>query len=177
MKINVGTANRIKLEAVEETIGNYDFLAGARVTGIDVGSGVADQPKSLEETVAGAKNRAKNSFTDCDLSVGIEDGLMAVPGTRTGYMNTSVCAFYDGKNYHLGFSAAFEYPPKAVELVESGRDINQAFYELGLTRDPKIGSAKGAIGILTKDRWIRKDTVKQSLTAALIQLDNKKLYL
>jgi non-canonical (house-cleaning) NTP pyrophosphatase len=32
------------------------------------------------------------------------------------------------------------------------------------------------VGILTKGRWTRRDTVKQALVAALIQLDNKNLY-
>jgi inosine/xanthosine triphosphatase len=176
MKINVGTANKIKIEAVKETVASYDFLSDAVVEGIDAGSEVSDQPKSLEETIRGAKNRARNAFRDCDLAAGIEDGLMAVPETLTGFMNISVAAFYDGARYYLGLSSGFEYPPEAVNLVNGGKDINEAFHALGLTDDPKIGSAGGAIGILTKNRWVRKDTVKQALIAALIQLDNKNLY-
>jgi non-canonical (house-cleaning) NTP pyrophosphatase len=45
-----------------------------------------------------------------------------------------------------------------------------------LTNDPKIGSARGAVGILTKNRWRRKDTIKQAVIAALVQLENKNLY-
>jgi len=185
MKINVGTANKIKVDAAKETIDGYDFLNGAVVEGIDAGSGVADQPKSLEETIQGAQNRAKNAFEGgCealslekgDLAIGIEDGLMTVPQALTGFINVCVAALYDGKRFYLGISSGFEYPPKAIELVKNGQDINQAFYALGLTDDPKIGSDRGAIGILTKGRWVRKDTVKQALTAALIQLDNQDLY-
>lgn len=176
MKINIGTKNTIKIDALRETIAGYDFLKGARVDGVDSNSEVADQPKSLEETICGAKNRAKSAFGGCNFSVGIEDGLMTVPQTLTGSMNLCVCAFYDGTRYYLGTSAGFEYPPKAIDLVAKGRDINQAFYELGLTDNPKVGSALGAIGILTKNRWCRKDTVKQSIIAALIQLENKNLY-
>lgn len=176
MKINIGTKNKIKADALREITAEYDFLNKARVKTIETDSGVDDQPKSLEETVRGAKNRAKTAFGDCDFSVGVEDGLMSVGQAATGFMNLCVCAFYDGQRYYLGTSAAFEYPPKAIELVGKGRDINQAFYELGLTGDPKIGLSFGAIGILTKNRWCRKDTVKQSIIAALIQLDNKSLY-
>jgi inosine/xanthosine triphosphatase len=185
MKINIGTKNNIKIEALRETIAGYDFLAGAVVEGIECGSAVSDQPKSLEETVRGAKNRAQSAFNDCrealsaakgDLSAGIEDGLMLVPGSLTGFMNLCVCALYDGKRYYLGTSAGFEYPPAAIDLVKKGKDVNQAFHELGLTNDPEVGSSEGAIGILTKNRWRRKDTVKQSIIAALIQLDNKDIY-
>lgn len=177
MKINVGTTNKIKIEAVLEIVIDYDFLKDAIVSGVDAGSNVADQPKTLAETILGAQNRARNSFEDCDLSIGIEDGLMEVGEAMTGFMNTCAVVFYDGRRFYLGLSAAFEYPLEAIKLVNSGQDINQAFYALGLTDDPKIGSARGAIGILTKDRWNRKETVKQALTAALIQLDNKQLYL
>jgi inosine/xanthosine triphosphatase len=185
MKIIIGTKNKIKISALREIMGGYDFLTGAKMEGMDAESDVSDQPKTLEETVLGAKNRAKNAFHGCpealgltkgDLGVGVEDGLMEFPGTLTGFMNITICAFYDGGRYYLGMSAGFEYPPQAIELVKRGLDINQAFYKMELTDDPAIGSEQGAVGILTKGRWRRKDTIKQAITSALIQLDNKDLY-
>lgn len=176
MKINIGTANKIKIESLCEAVKTSSCFKNAVIKGVDTGSSVSDQPKTLEETVGGAKNRAQKSFQDCDLSVGIEDGLMAVPGSLTGFMNIGVCAFYDGKRYYLGTSAAFEYPPKAIKLVKEGLDINEAFYELKLTNNPRIGSSEGAIGILTHGCWNRKETAKQAIIAAMLQLENKELY-
>ncbi len=176
MKINIGTKNKIKIEALKEIIADYDFLKSGAAESIDADSGVDDQPKSIEETIRGAQNRAKGAFIDCDLAVGIEDGLMAVPESLTGFMNITVAAFYDGQRFYLGLSSAFEYPLKAVGLVKEGMDINQAFYKLGLTKNPSVGSAEGAIGILTRGRWQRKDTVKQAIISALIQLENKEWY-
>jgi len=181
MKIVVGTENQIKIDALAEIVANYPFLHGAEILGIKFASGVADQPKSIDETVAGAKNRARGAFLAAglatgDLGVGIEDGLMEVAQSRTGFFNIGVCAVYDGKDFYLGTSVAFEYPPKAIEMVKKGRDINQAFYEMGLTKNPSVGSAEGAIGILTRGRWDRKETAKQALIAALIQMENKELY-
>jgi len=176
MKINIGTKNKIKIGALHEIIADYDFWGKTAVKGIKTDSGVSKQPKNLAETVRGARNRAKNAFKDCGLSLGIEDGLMALPGSLTGFANVTVAAFFDGRRYYLGLSSAFEYPPKAIKLVKKGLDINQAFYKMGLTSNPKIGSAQGAVGILTKGRWKRKDTIKQAIIAALIQLDNKNLY-
>lgn len=162
---------------MKEAVKGYPFLRKAVVVPVDAPSQVSDQPKTLEETVAGAIHRAKGAFRDCDLSFGIEDGLMAVPETLTGFMNVCVCAVYDGKKTGLGLSSAFEYPPKAVQLImEEGLDINQAFYEMKLTANPKIGSAEGAVSILTKGKWKRRDTVRQSITAALINLENEGLY-
>jgi len=181
MIIVVGTKNQIKLDAVRETIDDYELFRGFEVKSYDAPSQVADQPKSLDETVSGAKNRAESAFKGLclakgDLGIGIEDGLIVVPGSLTGMMNICCCSFCDGCQHHLGFSAGFEYPPEAIALVGEGLDINQAFYKMKLTDNPKIGSSIGAIGILTKGRWLRKDTVKQALIAALVQIDNKGLY-
>src|SRR5574342_3631 len=109
MKINVGSKNEIKVSAVKETVSNYSIISDAEISGMEVPSGVSEQPKSLEETVQGAINRAKGAFNGCDLSFGIESGIMQVPKTKTGYMDFCACAIYDGKDMHLGLSSAFEF--------------------------------------------------------------------
>lgn len=177
MKINVGSKNKVKVDAIREVIQDYEFLAKAEVASLEAPSGVADQPKSLEETVRGAMNRARKAFKGCDYSVGIEAGLMKVPNTKTEYMNATMCAIYDGEKYHLGMASAFEYPKEVTRLVvEEGLDINDAFYRAGLTKDSRVGATEGAIGILTKGRLPRKEYTKQAISMALIHLENSKLY-
>lgn len=177
MKINIGSKNETKINALKDALKNYGALDRTQIFSLAPQTTVADQPKTLEETIRGAKERAKNAFLDCDLSFGIEDGLAVVAEARTGYMNVCVCAVYDGKEYYIGFSSAFEYPPKIIKLIfHEGLDVNQAFFETGLTRNQKIGSSEGAIGILTKGRWKRADTIKQSVIAALVILENRDLY-
>lgn len=169
--------NPAKIAAVKEIVQSYPMLAMAEIAGFEALSGVSSQPKSLQETIEGAKNRARNAFKDCDLSFGLESGLMAVPHTKTGYMDVTCCAIYDGKDFHIGLSSAFEHPREAVRLVfEEGMDINQAFHKIGLTGNVKIGSAEGAIGILTKGRLTRKDYTKQAILTALIHLENPHLF-
>lgn len=175
MKINIGSKNDVKVEAVRETIRDYDFLLNARVTGVDADSDVSEQPKSIDETIRGAMNRAKNAFKDCEYSFGIEDGLMQVPNTKTNYMNICACVIYDGQNFHIGLSSAFEYPDEVTKLVfKEGLDINQAFYKIGLTKNSKVGSAEGAIGILTHGRLLRKEYTKQAIIMTLIHLENRE---
>lgn len=180
IKIIVGTKNRVKVEAVRETVKDYDFLKEAEVTGKGVDSSVHDQPKSLKETVKGAVNRAEGAFRDCgdcDLSVGIEDGLMRVPETKTGMMNACVCVIFDGKGKHVGMAAGFEYPKEATRMVlEEGIDMDEAYHRLGLTGKRRIGSHEGAIGKLTHGRFNRKDAVKQAVMMALIHLENSHLF-
>jgi inosine/xanthosine triphosphatase len=177
MIVNIGSKNKVKINALKETVKDYNFLKKAKIKPADADSGVYKQPKTLKETINGAVNRAKNAFLGCDLSVGIEDGLFKVPRSKSGYMNITACAIFDGKTVHLGLSSAFEYPKKVTKLVfNEGLDITQAFNKAGLSDNPKLGSAGGAVGILTKGRHKRIDYTKQAITNALIHLDNKGLY-
>lgn len=177
MKIVVGSTNAVKVAAVREIVPQYEFLSGADIASMDVSSGISEQPKSLEETMTGAMNRARQAFQDCRFSIGIEDGLMRIPHTKTGFMNVCVCAIYDGSQFHFGLSSAFEYPKEVARLVvEEGLDINQAFLRTGLTAHPRVGSAEGAIGVLTKGRLPRKEYTKQAVQMALIHLEHRHHY-
>jgi len=177
MIINVGSKNQVKVDAIKEVIKNYDFLSEAEVFSLEVPSRVYKQPTSMDETIQGAMNRAKSSFQNCKYSFGIESGLMKVPNTKTGYMNICACAIYDGKDYHLGISSAFEYSIKVTKLVFSeGLEIDEAIYKTGLTKDKRIGRSGGVIGYLTKDRLKRKEYIKQAITTALIHLENPELF-
>lgn len=177
MKLNVGSKNPVKVQAVEEATKNYDMLKGAQVVPVEVLSEVDDQPKSIEETIKGAMNRAKSAFKECDYSFGLESGLMKVPSAKSEYMNVSACAIFDGDEFHLGLSSAFEYPREVTRLVfEEGLDINQAFMKAGLSDNPKLGSFEGAIGLLTKGRLPRMEYEKQAVVMALVHLENSEVY-
>ncbi len=177
MKIIVASTNPQKIKAVSDTISKYDFFANANIEGVKVSSGVSDQPKSIEETVQGAINRAKNAFIDADYSFGIESGLMSVPQTKCGVMDVCVCAIYDGKNVHLGLSSAFEPPQKVFDLMHNnGLDMSEACLHVGLTKNPKIGASEGLIGILTHGRLDRLAYTAQAVTTAMIHLENAHLF-
>lgn len=138
---------------------------------------VHKQPKNIEQTVQGAINRAKNAFKDCDFSVGLESGLIEVPNTKSGYMDITMCAIYDGKNFHLGGSSVFEYPKSLINLVfNKNCDISEAAKEAGFSHDTNLGKREGMIGILTKGKLNRKDYSKQAVLTAVIQLLNPEHY-
>jgi inosine/xanthosine triphosphatase len=173
VKFKVGSQNKAKLAAVSEILAEYTHLADNIIEGVQVSSEVADQPTSLEDTIQGAINRAKNSFGECDYSIGLESGIIAVPQTKSGYMDICACAIYDGREFHLGLSSAWEFPnPKVMDLIsKEGLNMSEAINKAGLTKNSEIGSAEGAIGILTKGRLDRKEYTKQALRTALIHLD------
>lgn len=177
MKIIVASLNNAKVEAVKEALFSFDAFGKVDLVSVEANSGVSAQPKSLEETMRGAMNRAKEVFVDCVYSLGIESGLMAVPHTKTGYMDVCVCAIYDGVQFSFGFSSAFEFPREVTRLIlEEGLDSTRAFNKMGLTTNPKLGSAEGIIGVLTRGILTRKEYTKQAVVAALIHLEHPHLY-
>ncbi len=176
MKIKVASTNPQKIQAVADLAPKYEILKDAEISGVSVSSGVSDQPKTIEETVEGAMNRAKNAFEDCKISFGIESGLMAIPKTKSGVMDVCVCAIYDGKNYHLGLSSAFDIPKKVMDLMNTGMTMQDACFEAGITENKNLGSAEGLIGILTKGRVSRLEYTKQAVMSALIHLENEGLF-
>ncbi len=177
MRINIGSKNPTKIAALKETIAAYDFLAGAEITTHEAQSGVSPQPKSMEETITGATNRAKAAFADCAYSIGIESGLMHVPQAKSGYMDFCACIIYDGKESYLGLSCAFEFPFEITRLIhEQGLDASEASFKAGLTEHKNVGSLEGAIGVLTKGRVSRKEYTKQAIQMALIQIENPSFY-
>ncbi len=171
MKIYVGSLNPAKVEAVREALADYPAFADCEVVGFEATSGVSEQPKSLEETMRGAINRAKHAWQEGGVGFGLESGLMQVPHTETGHMDVCVCAIWNGERHVTGISSAWECPPEITKMMlEEGLTMNDAFYKSGRTDDPKIGNTAGAIGLLTEGRVDRKAYTKQAIHMAMIHL-------
>jgi len=179
MIIAVGSTNKAKVLAVKEVLLDSVYFSKVKVIEFSVSSDVSDQPISLQETIQGAKNRAKNAFEKCDCkySFGIESGLMEASGTASGYLHVSACCIYDGINYHTGLSTGFEIPPQILELILNKKmDLSQACLHSGISSNTKIGSTEGLIGVLTKGKIDRKEYSKQCVIAAVLQLENYEWY-
>lgn len=180
MIIAVGSTNQVKILAVQEVVKNYPHLASSIIEPFSVSSEVCEQPLSLDETIQGAKNRAKNAFVLCDpcsFSIGIESGLCKATGTRSGFLHICACCIFDGTHNYTGLSTGFEVPPLILDLMISQKmDLSQASFLCGITNNVNIGAAEGLIGILTKGRVDRKEYTKQCVTTAFIQLENHQWY-
>lgn len=179
-RVRVGSLNAAKLAAVSRGLSAfYDEL---RVEPVSTESGVSTQPLGFEEIVTGARNRARASYApqDCDFAVGLEDGLIPVEGTETGYVNMGCCLIFDGALESLGFSAGFEYPTACVEAaigpqrVPVGGSFDALFSAPEGWTDP--GRGAGNIGRLTGGALTRTDYAAQAVTCAFVRLLHPKLY-
>lgn len=176
MRVHVGSKNKTKIDAVAQILAGTELFAAAEVVGVDISTQASSHPKTLEETIDGAIERAKRAFDGCDYSFGIEGGLMQVPHTKTGKMQFEACAIYDGKNIHLGLSQAFEWPKKVADLIEKGIEASEALRQADIVKEGsyKIGAAEGGIWHLTKGRTNRTKQNMEAVSMALIHLENKE---
>ena len=75
----------------------------------------SDQPRTLEETTTGAKNRARGATAaepSAELGIGLESGLFQADGRL---FDVCACSLWDGETHHVGYSCAWELPPRVVE--------------------------------------------------------------
>lgn len=175
-EIHVGSKNQTKIQAAENVLAANDVYKGAIIAGVDVDIEEFGHPKTITGTIRGAKERARLAFEGSDLAVGLEGGLLEAPETQTGYLETTVCALYDGQRYAIGMGPSFEWPKEVLRLILDGRDGSQAFKEVGLTDNAKIGAAEGAIHTLTRGAINRTRLNELAIMMALVQLQNAEHY-
>lgn len=177
VKVNIGSKNQTKIQAVTEALNESKFFKNVDINPIDVVTEKFGHPITMKLVIEGAIDRAKQAFSDCKYSFGIEGGLIEVPRTKSGYMEMAACAIYDGQRFHLGLSPGFEWPKSVTELiVNKGLDGSQALRKAGFTNHEKLGTAEGGVWIFTHGKMNRKEYNKSAVIMALIHLENKECY-
>lgn len=179
MKISVGSKNATKVMAVKDAASLYpNLFTDPEIVGVDVKVELYGHPKNIAETMEGAVDRAKQAFVDCHYSFGLEGGLIEVPFSKSGYMEVGACAIYNGKEFYVGLSPAFEWPESVTKMILNGKaDASQAFKQLGLTQHEKLGAMPGGvIGFLTDNKITREAFTKYSIIMALVRLEKAELY-
>jgi inosine/xanthosine triphosphatase len=153
------------------------------VEGVDLESGVSHQPLGFEEIVAGARNRAEKARRcgACDLAVGYEDGLVAIPEPDGTWFNVGCAAVSDGVRISLGLSSGFSYPPACSQrAVAERRPIGALFDRLwtqhrGDTSDSAQLSI-GNVGKLTGGALTRAEYTRHAVLCALTPFIHPDLY-
>jgi inosine/xanthosine triphosphatase len=174
--VAVGTSNPVKVRAVKRVLSRFYAVSMLR---IEVASEVPSQPVGLEVTIRGAVCRAKNALRAAevaDLGVGIEAGLIAVPGAISGYMDQQFAAIADPKGrVTLGGGPSFEYPRSLVaRVLGEGIEVGTAMDQL--TGISELGQKQGAIGYFSKGELNRTKLTEYAVLMALLPRLNEDLY-
>ncbi|MCF4173965.1 inosine/xanthosine triphosphatase [Vibrio sp. McD22-P3] len=165
-KVVIASLNPAKINAVksafESAFPNQKFT----FEGVNVPSGVAEQPMSNDETHLGAKTRvhnAKKTVKDGDFYVGIEAGL-------DGHSTFAWMIIETETQTGESRSASLMLPPAVVDQLSPS-------VELGDVMDKTFGTDNikqkgGAIGLLTQHQLTRSSVYHQALILALIPFTN-----
>ena len=172
--IIVASLNPVKLRASLAAFQRVFPEQTFEARGVSVPSGVPDQPRSSDETLQGAQNRAENARAaqpDSDFWVGIEGGIeQTAQGMRCFAW---VQALGREGRVGCGQSAVFFLPREVAELVNEGLELGEADDRVFGRVNSKQGN--GAIGLLTGDAVDREAYYLQAVIMALTPFKNPQL--
>ncbi len=175
MKIIVGSKNPVKINAVklafESVWPEEEFI----VEGIEVGSGVSEQPMTDQETFAGAKNRALRALDkddDAEYGVGLEGGLNNFEGE---WYTTGWVVIINRKGVIGSGTAVHIKIPKAImDVLKDSNDLGGAADKV-FNRE-NIKQQEGIYGILTNNALTRTSASKDGVISALTTFVYPELY-
>ncbi|HVX48266.1 MAG TPA: inosine/xanthosine triphosphatase [Candidatus Saccharimonadales bacterium] len=164
-KIAVGSKNPVKIKSVQQAFEALWPDEKWQTEGIDVDSGVSDQPMSDEESIKGAYNRARKALKalGADYGVGLEGGLQKT-GEHWLDCGWVVVVDKDG-NEGIGSTIKMVVPAKMMELVHSGKELAEACDILFGQTNSK--HKEGHFGLMTKNQITRTTGYKDGVIAAL----------
>lgn len=175
VQVAVGSHNAVKVNAVERSFAKM-LPCKVKLLGVPVQSGVAEQPVG-DATLLGARNRAKaarKAMPDCDYTVGIEAGLIRLPGDDAD-LEAQACVILDRNGWEThGWGPAFAYPEWVTKRALAGEMVSDI---LGpVAKDPRIGSTTGAIGYLSEGRLDRTGLTELAVFMAFLPRLRRSLY-
>jgi len=173
MKVVVGSKNPVKVGAVEEAFGKY--WPDSEIVGMEVISGVGEQPMSEQETMIGARQRARVALEAdrvADYGVGLEGGVTEIESKM--FECAWACVVRrpaDAKamagEEGLAGGLYFELPDKIVQRIKKGGELGPIMDEM--TGEENVKQKGGAIGMFSKGRLDRRQAYVQIVLSALIK--------
>jgi inosine/xanthosine triphosphatase len=147
--IYLGSSNKVKLSATKQVLEPLGF----QVVSIQVRSFVDNQPKSDEETITGAINRARELPGD-GLRIGLEAGVQY--HLETLFLTNWGALIDEQDNIYIAGGTRIPLPKEIeTKIINHNYELAAAMEEFTSIKD--IRSKQGAIGIFTQDLVKRED--------------------
>lgn len=174
LRIIVGSKNPVKVGCTREAFTQAFGKVGV-VEGVDALSNIPAQPRSEEETLLGAKNRASHAKTlvpEADYWVGIEGGVDE--DTQGMYAFAWIYVVHRSGKCSQSKTGTFYLPPKVVTLIREGMELGHADDLVFQAQNSK--QKGGSVGLLTQGIITREAYYQQAMVLALIPFLNESLY-
>lgn len=171
----VGSQNPVKIGAVRLAFSRVWPEEEWKVDGVDVESGVTDQPMSDVESITGARNRAAAVFEANDsvaFGVGLEGGIQQI-GEKWFDCGWMVVRRADGVE-GVGSSVRAETPPRMMRLIREGAELGEVVDEVFGTENAK--QAKGHFGLMTNGVITRERGYVDGVVMALTRFLHEELW-
>ncbi len=174
MKVAVGSKNPVKIAAAKAAFKKVWPEKKWEVVGVDVPSGVSDQPMSDKESIKGASNRARRALKEvgADFGVGMEGGLQKIGET---WFDCGWMVVEDKKGRKgVASSVRMETPRKLMKLIKEGKELGEANDILFGRRNSK--QAEGHFGLMTDNIITRKHGYQDAIVIALARFIQPKAW-
>ena len=174
MNIAVGSLNPVKVEAVRAAFTLVWPKLTLNVAGLQVTSGVSNQPMSDRESIKGARARAQKvlKLTSADYGVGLEGGIQKIGPSwfDCGWVVVVNRAHLEG----IGSTARIITPPKMVALLEKGMELGDVVDHFFKTSNAKQGD--GHFGLMTNHLITRTSGYRDGVIMALVRFMHPELF-
>jgi len=174
MKIAVGSTNPVKINATKLAFQKVWPKKKWEVVGLEIPSGVFEQPMSDVESIKGATNRAKGALKQAkaDFGVGLEGGLQKF-GEK--WFDCGWIIVIDKKStIGVGSSIRMQTPPKIMEFVKNGMEVGDIDDILFGQKNTK--QKQGHFGLMTGGVLTREDAYLDGVISALTRFLKPELY-
>ncbi len=173
MNVAMPTENPTKIRAVEQVFAEafeHEVIAIQRLS-LDLG--LSEQP--MGDAIAGGAIRraeAAQEYSSSDFGIGIEAGLMQIPGTER-WLSVQVCAIVDRTGEtSIGMGPGYELPAPILDAVLAGEPLRKAFERLLNLDDPE---RRGAIYFLSDGLIDRTELTVGAVRMALMPWLNAQI--
>ena len=174
LKVSVGSKNPVKIEAARLAFEKVFPEIKWEVAGVDVPSGVSDQPMSDAESIKGATNRAKRALKKLktDYGVGLEGGLNQI---NNDWFDCGWAVIVDKKgNRGIGSTARIQTPPSMMKLIHDGLELGVVNDIIFKKTNTKHGD--GHFGLMTKNAITRTSGYRDGVFMALARFIHPNLF-
>lgn len=169
----VGSTNPVKIGCVAEAAAN--FWPESEAAGVGTESGVSAQPRSDEEMLTGALNRARQALQKipaATFGVGIEGGVLDSPEGMWAYAWVIILD-RDGR-IGRGQTGRFLLPPPIATMIRAGLELGEADDRFFGRENSK--QKEGAVGILSNGLITRHQLYQPAVTFALFRFLHEEHY-
>jgi len=164
--VAVETENPVKERAVEIAFREAFPHESVIVRPVDCDLDTPEQP--FDEAIAfGAHQRARAAVEtpDADYGIGIEAGLLTLPGSDSP-LSVQVCVIMDrAGTASVGMGPGYQLPKDLLQAVANGASLRDAFERILDEDDPE---RRGAVFYLSEGRIDRTELTRIAVTMALV---------